>query len=203
MGASDEIAILRIELDDTDPPVWRRVAVHAGSTLATLHRVVQAAMGWHDSHLWEFQIGEKTYGMPLPVKMDIGRRLHRADRTKLATVLDTGLDGFAYVYDMGDYWFHRISVERIELAEPEGRYPRLLDGARRCPPEDCGGIPGYYQFLETIEAPGSGEAGVRKREALAWYGGPFDPDDIGEEQIRKSLERIAGGSGARRKTAPS
>jgi len=54
-----------------------------------------------------------------------------------------------------------------------------LGGERRCPPEDCGGPPGYFDFIENIARKNSKKA----KEALDWYGGPYDPDDIDEEQI--------------------
>jgi hypothetical protein len=71
---------------------------------------------------------------------------------------------------MGDNWLHRITVERIDQALPDRLYPELLAGARRCPPEDCGGVPGHYAFLDDITA-SARSRGRRKQEALDWYGG--------------------------------
>jgi hypothetical protein len=62
--SADEIAVLRIELEDTEPVIWRRVAVRATTSLARLHRIVQAAMGWLDYHLWEFAVDDTVYGVP-------------------------------------------------------------------------------------------------------------------------------------------
>jgi hypothetical protein len=55
-----EIARLRIELEEVRPRVWRRVEVPVTIRLDRLHRVIQAAMGWENSHLWEFRRGAQA-----------------------------------------------------------------------------------------------------------------------------------------------
>jgi len=197
----DEIVILRIELEDIEPAIWRQVAVRAVTSLAGLHRIIQAAMGWLDYHLWEFEIGDTTYGVPDPDGFDWGREIKPASATKLATILNRGIDEFTYTYDMGDNWQHRVTVERIDQALPYRLYPEFRGGARRCPPEDCGSIPGYYAFLDAITAPEKGKGSRKKKEALRWYGGAYDPDDIDEEQVRTALKRIANTYRRRKPTA--
>jgi hypothetical protein len=187
----DDIAVLRIELDDIEPLIWRRVAVRTATNLQTLHRIIQAAMGWQDYHLWEFVVGDKIYGVPDPEDAGWGREVHRAAGTALARLVADGVTALDYTYDMGDNWEHRILVERVEPAELDTLYPRFLGGERRCPPEDCGSVPGYYEFIDTIAGPDKGKGSRRKKEALDWYGGPYDPDDIDEAQIRVALDRIA------------
>ncbi|MHB1206579.1 MAG: plasmid pRiA4b ORF-3 family protein [Rhodospirillaceae bacterium] len=187
----DEIAILRIELVDIEPLIWRRVAVPTSTNLQILHKVVQAAMGWLDYHLWEFEIGDVRYGIPDPHGEDWGRKVQKASATRLAKLLDNGIKEFLYTYDMGDNWEHRIILERVEPAKHGIRYPWFLGGERRCPPEDCGGLPGYYEFIDAIAASDKGRGSKKKKEALAWYGQPYDPDDIDEEQIKITLNRIA------------
>lgn len=187
----NDIAVLRIELNDIEPLIWRRVAARSTTSLHALHRLIQAAMGWQDYHLWEFAAGNKLYGVPDPEDAGWGRQVHRAAGTTLARLVADGVTAFDYTYDMGDNWEHRIVVERVEPAEPGVLYPRFLGGERRCPPEDCGSVPGYYEFLDIIAGPDKGKGSRRKKEALDWYGGPYDPNDIGEEQIRAALDRIA------------
>jgi Plasmid pRiA4b ORF-3-like protein len=189
--SADEVAILRIELADIEPLIWRRVAVRATSSLNTLHRIIQVTMGWLDYHLWEFDIDDVTYGVPDPEGNDWGRVIKPASRTKLAKVLNSGLDQFSYTYDIGDNWLHRIFVERIEPADPNVIYPCFLGGQRRCPPEDCGSVPGYYEFIDAISAPDKGKGSRKKREMLSWYGRPYDPDDIEENRIKAELARMA------------
>jgi len=183
----NDVVILHIELAEIEPAIWRRVAVRATTSLLGLHRIIQATMGWLDYHLWEFQIDGMVYGIPDPDGFDWGRKIEPAGATKLTKVLNSGLDVFSYTYDLGDNWLHRITVERVEPAEPETLYPAFLGGARRSPPEDCGSVPGYYAFLDAVTGKGS----RKKKQALDWYGGPYDPDDIDEPQIRITLKRIA------------
>ncbi|TWB39007.1 plasmid pRiA4b ORF-3 family protein [Nitrospirillum pindoramense] len=199
---ADTLVILRIELLHTEPLVWRRVAVRGTTSLAALHKIIQAAMGWLDYHLWEFEVEGATYGLPDPDGMDWGRTIKRASTIKLQKLLDAGVETFGYVYDMGDNWEHQIIIERVEGAQPDQPYPQFLGGERRCPPEDCGGIPGYYEFLDDIAGPDKGRGSKKKKEALDWYGGPYDPDDIDEEQIRITLKRIANASRMKKAVNP-
>jgi hypothetical protein len=151
--------------------------------LKALHTVIQAAMGWLDYHLWEFVVDERKYGIPDPDRPHV----KNGATTQLATILVSGMTEFGYVYDFGDNWEHRIVVEGISTAETGAKYPRFLGGERRCPPEDCGGPPGYFDFIENIARKQS----KRAKEALQWYGGPYDSDDIDVDQINISLGRIA------------
>ena len=187
MTGPDSIAILRIELEDIEPLIWRRVAVPTSMNLKALHRVIQAAMGWLDYHLWEFTAGEHKYGMLVPNDPDWNERIKDAGKTKLSALLTIGVREMGYVYDMGDNWQHRIIVEKLKPAEPGSSYPQFLGGERRCPPEDCGGFPGYYEFLDDIASNDSKKRGA----ALKWYGRPYNPDDIGEQKIITALKRLA------------
>lgn len=191
MSPADEIAILRIELADIEPLIWRRVAVRTTTNLQTLHRIIQAAMGWLDYHLWEFEADDVLYGVPDPEGAAWGHVVHRASATKLAKLLTEGSTTFGYTYDMGDNWEHRIIVERLQATDPDTLYPVFLGGERRCPPEDCGSVPGYYDFLDAIAGPDKGKGSRKKREMLTWYGRPYDPDNIDEEQVRAALAQIA------------
>jgi hypothetical protein len=67
-----------------------------------------------------------------------------------ATILASGTTEFGYVYDFGDNWEHRIIVKQTGNTETGAKYPLFLGGERRCPPEDCGGPPGYFDFIENI-----------------------------------------------------
>jgi hypothetical protein len=126
MSSADNLAILHIELIDIEPVIWRRIAVRGSTSLATLHKIIQAAMGWLDDHLWEFTVDDVTYGIPDPDDASWGHKVERASTTKLAKMLDGGIKTFGYVYDMGDNWQHRIIVERVEVAEPGKLYPEFL-----------------------------------------------------------------------------
>ena len=152
---SDSVIRLKIELDHTDPPIWRVIEVPAAVSLGDLHRIVQAAMGWEDEHLFAFQVGREQV----------------ANRVRLADLAAHGIKRFGYLYDMGDSWQHTLRIEEVLSVDPEVAYPRLVGAAGRCPPEDCGGIPGFYAFLEAIENPRHPDY----EDRLEWYGDTFDP----------------------------
>jgi len=102
---------------------------------------------------------------------------------------------FLYEYDFGDSWEHELLVEQILPQEEGKRYPLCLTGKRACPPEDCRGIWGYVDFLETIRDPKHPEY----EEMLAWVGGEFDPDASDLEEVTTELQRLTspeGGGGA-------
>ena len=188
MIAVNDIAILRIELEDIEPLIWRRVAVRTSMKLKVVHSTVQAAMGWLDYHLWEFTADERKYGMLLPDDPDWNERIEDAEKTSLSALLSTGVKEIGYIYDMGDNWQHRIIIEKLGGAAPGKLYPEFLGGERRCPPEDCGGVPGYYEFLNSI----ANKQSKKCKAALDWYGRAYDPDEFDEPQIVTALSRIAG-----------
>jgi hypothetical protein len=187
MTAPDEIAILRIELEDIKPLIWRRVGVRTSMTLKAVHDVIQTIVGWLDCHLWELAANGRRYSMLVPNDADWNERIKDVATTKLSALLASGVREIGYLYDMGDNWQHRIIVEKLIAAEPGALYPLYLGGERRCPPEDCGGIPGYYEFLNNIAS----KQNKKRQAAFDWYGGPYDPDEIDEQQIITALNRLA------------
>ena len=93
-------------------------------------------------------------------------------------------DRLLYRYDFGDGWEHDVALERVLEAEPDARYPRVIAGARACPPEDCGGEPGYDHLLEVLGNPGHPE----HRELLRWVGGAFDPEVFDARATNRALQ---------------
>jgi hypothetical protein len=143
---TDSIATLRIEIKYIEPLIYRRIGVRTSIDLKSLHTVIQAAMGWLDYHLWKVVIDQRKYGIPDPDRPHV----KNGATTQLAAVLVSGITEFGYVYDFGDNWEHRIVIEQTADAETGTKYPRFLGGERRCPAEDCGGPPGYFDFIENI-----------------------------------------------------
>lgn len=182
MSNNEQIVRLRVSLAEIAPEVWRRVEVPVGLHLKGLHDVIQAVFGWQDYHLFEFRIGAKIYGIPAPDE-DYGRKVLEARSRRLATVLAKGFHRFDYIYDFGDNWKHAVAIETIDEADPALRYPRFIDGARRGPPEDVGGVPGYERFLKAVRNSRHPE----HRRLITWYGGPYDPDDIDLQRVRLRL----------------
>lgn len=175
---------MRIELVDSDPLIWREVEVPTGITLTTLHQIVQAAMGWCDYHLWEFRVGGKTYGPPMDQDWGMGPR-QEAAKTLLANVLRPGRTVIGYTYDMGDDWAHKLVVSNIRAAEEKISYPRYVAGRGACPPEDSGGLPGFYWLLEAQADPQHTD----HAEALEQLG-DYASDEIDEPAIAVELARL-------------
>jgi hypothetical protein len=149
-----EIYQMKVTLSDTSPPIWRRLQVPAGLTLDVLHDVLQVAMGWDDSHLHEFRIGQKRFGKPHPTDRLMGMDPIGNERTThLFMVLGKVGAKAVYTYDFGDGWEHAIVVEKVLPPEPGVAYPTCVGGQLQGPPEDCGGIPGYDRLLEAIGDP--------------------------------------------------
>lgn len=188
MAIEIQIAVLRIELQGIEPLIWRRVAVPTSMSLTAVHRVIQAAMGWLDCHLWHFEADGRRYSMRVPSEPEWNERYEDAGRETIGALLDSGLRRMEYAYDMGDYWEHSVVVERVGAPAPGVNYPQFLGGERRCPPEDCGGPDGYFEFLKNVLS----KQKRQRDEALGWYGGPYDPDDIDEPKIVRALGKIAG-----------
>lgn len=182
---NETIARLRISLLDTDPEIWRLVDVPLGVSLKMLHDVIQAAMGWQDYHLREFEAGDRRYGLPDPEWSN--DELAAAKNIKLAALIERGIRQLLYIYDMGDNWEHVITVEDIRAGDPNTKHPRFIDGARRCPPEDVGGIPGFENFLDAMSDPNHKE----HDELRQWYGAKYDPDDINERITKRRITEIA------------
>lgn len=162
---SEEVARLHIRLIQVQPSVWRRVDMPTHTSLAILHRTIQTAFGWHDSHLWMFITSDGTqYGEPHP---DYASRDQPRDatRTQLRTLLNKGCRQLIYRYDFGDKWDHEITIEDIREGEPGREYPAYVGGRRRRPPEDCGSTQGYRRFLEEISNP----ANPAHAGTVNWY----------------------------------
>jgi hypothetical protein len=180
------IARLRIVLNDVDPQPMRQIEVPLKIRLDRLHEVVQAAMGWTDTHLYEFRAGGAGWGVPDPDGFYDGPM--PAKKTSLQKVIeDTGARTIQYVYDFGDDWDHSIRIERVSEAVLGANYPRLLKASGACPPEDVGGAPGYEEFLEALADPEH----EQHDDMVRWSGRPFDPEDAGIDRIVERFDQLA------------
>jgi len=187
----ERIVRLKVELDFMSPIIWRRIELLLTATLRQLHEAIQAAMLFENYHLFEFRIefdGEmRRYAIPDPDDNLYGIKTYDARNLRLGAIADRGVTTFSYVYDFGDDWRHTISIESIDAADPEREYPRYVEGERRAPPEDVGGIPGFEGFLEAM---GRQRHPERKR-LIEWYGQTFDPRDLGLEQVQERFSKLA------------
>ncbi|HEX6421898.1 MAG TPA: plasmid pRiA4b ORF-3 family protein [Acidimicrobiales bacterium] len=186
--ASSGVYQLKVTLHGTKPTVWRRVLVDGASTLDQVHEVIQAAFGWWNYHLHEFEIGRERYGVPDPEE-DWGPPPKDERRTRLDSVASEG-SKLIYTYDFGDDWRHKIVVEKVFPADPTITVPACIDGRRACPPEDCGGTWGYRELLEVLADPAHPEHEERRE----WIGRSFDPEAFDPSEFEDNLrnQQLAG-----------
>ena len=171
----------KVILRHTSPKIWRRIQVWEDYTLHQLHRVLQAAMGWEDYHLYEFRIGRAKYRDPHP---ENELKILNAKRTRICNVLAGVGAKFEYIYDFGDNWHHEFVLEAILPPSPDTLYPRCVAGERSGPPEDAGGAHGYENYLEAMADPNH----EQHEDMMAWRG-PFDPEAFSIEKVNKQLEK--------------
>lgn len=170
---------LKVTLNGSKPPIWRRLLVPASLNLGDLHQIIQVAMGWTDSHLHQFFVGEKMYSVPHP---DMDDTLDE-ETARLAKLIPGETFKFRYEYDFGDSWMHTIAVEKVLDPEPGKAYPICLKGKGNCPPEDCGGIWGFADFLDAMADPKHPEHETLKE----WSGGEYDPDAFDLAEVNRVL----------------
>ena len=128
----------------------RRIVVPWRIRLSRLHEVLQAAMGWTNTHLYEFQIRDVGFGLPDKEWGD--GPIDARKVSLLSAIQDTGAKSFKYHYDFGDGWTHSIKIERTFPIVALGD-PMLIEATGRCPPEDVGGPWGYQEFREALADP--------------------------------------------------
>jgi hypothetical protein len=181
-----EIYQIKVTLLGTRPPIWRRLLVPANLTLEQLHGVLQLAMGWEDSHLHDFRIGQKRFGKPDPDDRLMGLTVGNERTVRLFSVLGKVGAKAVYTYDFGDGWEHGIAVEKVLPPEAGHAYPFCVDGKRQGPPEDCGGVPGFYNLLEALGHPEH----EQHEEMLEWLGDDFDPEVFSVDEVNRRLARL-------------
>ncbi|HET8617695.1 MAG TPA: plasmid pRiA4b ORF-3 family protein [Acidimicrobiales bacterium] len=178
---SGSVYQLKVTLLDTKPPIWRRVLVDGRSTLDHLHEVIQAAFGWWNCHLHEFEVGTTRYGVPDPDGDWDPPRDER--RTRLDAIAGKGTS-LRYTYDFGDGWDHRVVVEKVLPPAAVTAVPACIDGRRACPPEDCGGTWGYRELLAIL----GDRSHPEHHERWKWLGRrDFDPEAFDPSEFEENL----------------
>lgn len=175
---------IRATLLEIQPPVWRSIELSDQTTLKQLHRILQIAMGWEDCHLHEFVIRGQRYGKRDP-DFDSAESILPETGVSLADVLQKPKSQITYIYDLGDYWQHSVRLEAIGVADSETQYPRVVDGVRACPPEDCGGTSGYMDLLKILGDP-SHEEFENMRE---WADPKFNAEAFSLDAVNTRLRR--------------
>ena len=180
-ASAQEIYQIKVTLAGTRPPIWRRLLLPAETTLELLHHVLQAAVGWQECHMHDFRIGRQRFGKPEP---EYGFEDTVNERTvRFSAVLGKVGAKAVYTYDFGDSWEHDIVVEKVLKPDPALAYPVCIAGKLQGPPEDCGGIDGYYNLIEALGDPNHAE----HEDLLEWIGGEFNPNDFSVEDVNRRL----------------
>lgn len=175
----------KIQRKNIAPPVWRRILVPERYDFWDLHVAIQDAMGWSDYHLHAFRARRRharsitEIGIPDFDEFDDGPKTKAGWETPITDFFDDLGFTCEYEYDFGDGWHHEVVLEGILLREKGIRYPVCIDGARACPPEDCGGDYGYYRLLDILSDPDHEEY----RDMIAWLGGAYDPEHFVPDEV--------------------
>ncbi|MCI0492370.1 MAG: plasmid pRiA4b ORF-3 family protein [Planctomycetes bacterium] len=170
---------LKITLEGSKPAIWRRVLV-ADCTLDVLHQIIQTAMGWTDSHLHMFDYNGVQFSDP---RCELDEGVYDETQTYLSELVADGCAKLRYCYDFGDNWLHTIKIEKTLEPKPSDRFPVCIKGVGACPPDDCGGIWGYGEFLDAARDPNH----ERHDESIEWLGEDFDPAYFDLDEVNAVL----------------
>jgi Plasmid pRiA4b ORF-3-like protein len=163
---------IKINLEGTKPPVWRRLIVDSRVPLDALHHAIQISMGWTDSHLHQFiDMHENIYGEN-DEKIDFVD-INEESEFMISDVLNQEKQSIWYEYDFGDSWRHKITLEKILPADNKEEQIQCIKGMRICPMEDSGGVFGYKNMLDILSDPQNEEY----EDIKEWLGDEFDPDE--------------------------
>jgi len=173
---------IKVTLQKIEPPIWRILRVPSRTSLLRLHRILQRAMGWTNSHLHLFEVDGKLYGES-STEWDF--EVLDSRKITLEKLFSGGRTSFLYEYDLGDSWRHEITLLGTVEGEAEEK-PGCTGGARACPPEDCGSTTGYYHLLVAISDPDHEDHDAM----LEWVGGKFDPNTFDVAAVDQALKRL-------------
>lgn len=188
-GKPNIIFQFSFELVGIEPSIWRRVQVPSKYSFWDLHVAIQDSMGWLDYHLHAFRVRmphkRKIVEIGIPMDDYFDAPVLPGWEIPIADYFTDPGKSAPYEYDFGDGWEHNILLEGILLKEKGARYPKCVAGERTCPPEDCGGVPGYYELVEILKNPKHPEF----RDHIEWLKGhaknyyPYEPDQFNPEKV--------------------
>ena len=177
-----EVYQFKVSLNGSKPLIWRRILVPAKYRFWDLHVAIQDAMGWTDYHLHSFLMKNPKTGenveIGIPELDDLSEILLTGFNEKIANYFSLENSKAMYEYDFGDSWIHTVKLEKILPATAGEKYPKCIAGKMACPPEDCGGIFGYYRLLEILGNPKHEE----HEEMVQWLGN-YDPVYFSAEEV--------------------
>lgn len=175
---------IQISLRGSKPKIWRRILIPSDLLLSDFHMIIQITMGWTNSHLHQF-IKNSTFYTVRMKDDDLWDEMDNVDykKMKVSDLLKKEKEKIVYEYDFGDSWEHDIILEKILPIDNSLKYPICLTGKMNCPPEDCGGVWGYYDMLEVLKDPDHEEY----ESYIEWLDEEFDPEYFDKKEINKLL----------------
>ncbi|MDD2271145.1 MAG: plasmid pRiA4b ORF-3 family protein [Desulfuromonadaceae bacterium] len=192
--ATKQIYQIKITLQDIEPHIWRRIQVPNTYTFWELHSAVQDAFGWTNSHLHKFTYTDahtdgiinkpSVMGIPLEPELEDEEPPLPGWKYKIKPYIEGETSKIEYTYDFGDNWQHTIELEEILESVKGFKYPFCVDGARACPPEDCGGPHGYANLLEIIFDPSDPVYEDMRTWVDSRKGCTFEPEQFYSAQVR-------------------
>jgi hypothetical protein len=185
-GTGPKLYQLKITLRGSRPSIWRRIVVRADMRLDRLHRVIYTSTGWTNSHLHQYLQGQAYYGDPGLEGGDCGDGMLPEKEYTLADLVTEAGEEFIYEYDFGDGWEHDVLVEKVLPPDAVFKHPVCLSGANACPPEDCGGIDGYHDFLEALADPEHED----HEQMKGWIGRKWDASRFDLGKTNTALKRL-------------
>jgi len=185
MSIQKQVCQFKVTLLEIEPAIWRRIVVPASYTFWDLHVAIQDSMGWLDYHLHLFRVTDLETGTREEIGIPDEDRFE--DDVQCVPSWEKPITDYfrepgtraEYLYDFGDDWQHELELEAIRERIPKRRYPICEGGARACPPEDCGGVPGYFDFLRILNDPADDEHETIER----WLGRPYDPNAFDPKKV--------------------
>ena len=185
----ETIYSIKITLQYSKPSIWRRLLM-PDVTLDLLHHAIQVAMPWEQSHLWEFRIGRETrIGLTmkeLGINFDEDNYDAEADQITIGNLVEQNAKKLIYTYDFGDSWDHDVVIEKTVPYDPAIQYPFCIAGENAGPPEDCGGMGGYYNLVEAL----NNKKHPEHKEMLEWHGEVIDPTLFKPERVSLELRKV-------------
>ena len=192
----DDVLQVKIESLDTPYPAWRRVLLPGGMSLDDFVHALIAAMGWDDEHKCSITIGKTEYQVSglfvEPMFWHFHAELNALDATQYIAIDELKKSNEIFMlYDYGDCWEHKITVEKIipEASVQKNELFTCLDGAGACPPEDCGGSDGIDRIVYLME--NSDKNQEEYDRIMEWLGERFDKDEFSKDEVNRSLRRFA------------
>ena len=79
-------------------------------------------------------------------------------------------------------------VEKVLPPDAAFKHPVCLAGANACPPEDCGGVWGYYNLLGIL----ADSKHPEHEEMKEWIGEEFDPAAFDLNGVNSGLKQLKG-----------